>query len=368
MRSIFNALMDRASGKKSNSLARYTRRHGKVPLSWAGSTSTMDYLNVGDALSAVMVALLSGRDIERVPSKSQSLRMACVGTIGHGFAGGEVWFWGTGASLWENPSAPMEDRRLFSVAGETGFTVTATRGPYSEKLLTGKPEGSVGVYGDPVWLLPRFYNPTPVKKWKLGVIVHLSELSDRDPETHVKPDLLRYGIPEQLRDHVHLINTVTPIKMDAIKDKIDEILACDRIVSTSLHGMVFAESYGIPCLHFPTHGPDRGLNVRDLGEGCDLDTRVIDLYRGLGLSELPVYTQAHREPTDWEDLMAAIDRTWVEKTFDAQKLIDAFPLDVEPLQAPQGKTIWDHPVLQALVLQHDVNDLRHADKLRPPTK
>ena len=154
MRSIFNALMGRVSGKKSNNLARYTRRHGKVPLSWAGSTSTMDYLNVGDALSAVMVALLSGRDIERVPSKSQSLRMACVGTIGHGFAGGEVWFWGTGASLWENPSAPMEDRRLFSVAGETGFTVTATRGPYSEKLLTGKAEGSVGVYGDPVWLLP----------------------------------------------------------------------------------------------------------------------------------------------------------------------------------------------------------------------
>ncbi|WP_276119163.1 polysaccharide pyruvyl transferase family protein [Pararhizobium qamdonense] len=364
MRSIFNALVDRASGKKSNPLARYARRHGKVPLSWAGSTSTMDYLNVGDALSAVMVALLSGRDIERIPSQSQSLRMACVGTIGHGFAGGEVWFWGTGASLWENPSAPVEDRRLFSVAGEKGFHVAATRGPYSEQLLTGRPEGSVGVYGDPVWLLPRFYNPAPVKKWKLGVIVHLSELSDRDPEPHIRPELLRYGIPEHLRGDIHLINTVTPIGMDPIKGKIDEILACERIVSTSLHGMVFAESYGIPCLHFPVHGPQNGLHSRDLGEGCDLDTRVIDLYRGLGLSKLPVYTQAHREPTNWEDLMAAIDRAWVEKAFDAEKLINAFPLDLEPLQAPQGKTIWDHPVLQALVLQHDVNELRRLDKLR----
>ena len=62
--------------------------------------------------------------------------------------------------------------------------------------------------------------------------------------------------------------------------------------------------------------------------------------------------------------MAAIDRAWVEKAFDAEKLINAFPLDLEPLQAPQGKTIWDHPVLQALVLQHDVNELRRLDKLR----
>ena len=97
---------------------------------------------------------------------------------------------------------------------------------------------------------------------------------------------MRYGIPEHLRGDIHLINTVTPIGMDPIKDKIDEILACERIVSTSLHGMVFAESYGIPCLHFPVHGPQNGLHSRDLGEGCDLDTRVIDLYRGLGLSKI----------------------------------------------------------------------------------
>jgi len=364
MKSMFKALTANTAPGKSNALAQHVRLHGKVPLSWAGSTAAMDYLNIGDALSAVMVALLAGRDIERVPSKSNSLRMACVGTIGHGFAGGEVWFWGTGASPWKNPSAPRKDWQSFSGAGENGFTVTATRGPLSEHLLTGKPEGAVGVYGDPVWLLPRFYAPVPVKKWKLGVIVHLSELADRDPETHVKSELQRYSIPESLKDHIHLINTVTPISMTSIKDKIDEILACDRIVSTSLHGMVFAESYGIPCLHFPLHGPEQGLHVRDLDANCDLDLRIIDLYRGLGMTELPVYAQDRNHVTDWDDLMAAIDSAWVPKTFNAQALLDAFPLDLAPLTSPTGGTIWDHPILQNLVLQHDVNELKRMDKLR----
>jgi len=365
VKSLFKAFRAQATGGKSNGLAEYVRRHGKVPLSWAGSTSNMDYLNIGDALSAVMVALLSGRDVERIPSKSTSLRMACVGTIGHGFEGGEVWFWGTGASPWKNPSAAADQKQDFTVAGETGFNVTATRGPLSERLLTGKPEGTVGVYGDPVWLLPRFYAPpTAVKKWKLGVIVHLSELSDRDTEAHLKQELQRYAIPESLKDDIHLINTVTPISMTSIKDKIDEILACERIVSTSLHGIVFAESYGIPCLHFPTHGPNQGLNVRKLDANCDLDLRFIDLYRGLGLEELPVYTQDRHQITDWNDLMGAIDRTWVPKTFNAQALLDAFPLDLAPLTAPPGGTIWDHPILQNLELQHDVSVLKRMDKLR----
>jgi len=364
VKSMFKALAAYAAGGKSNALAKHVRRNGKVPLSWAGSTSTMDYLNIGDALSAVMVALLSGRDIERIPSSSNSLRMACVGTIGHGFAGGEVWFWGTGSSPWKNPSAPHNERQSFSGAGEKGFTVTATRGPVSEHLLTGRPEGTVGVYGDPVWLLPRFYAPVPVKKWKLGVIVHLSELADRDAETHIKQELNRYNIPESLKNDIHLINTVTPISMTSIKDKIDEILACERIVSTSLHGMVFAESYGIPCLHFPPHGPKQGLHVRDLDSNCDLDPRIIDLYRGLGMTKLPVYAQDRTSETDWNDLMAAIDSAWAPKKFNAEALLDAFPLDLAPLKPPAGGTIWDHPLLQNLVLQHDVNELRRMDRLR----
>lgn len=254
----------------------------------------MDYLNFGDALSPVMVALLSGRQIRRVPTRSRSLRMAAVGTIGHGFAEGEVWFWGTGCSSWKNPSAPLDERVPFTVPPQSKFVVTATRGPVSEQLLAGPDGHKPGVYGDPVWILPQFYRPQVEKKWKIGAILHLSELKDRSPVAIPRDNIRRFDIPAELADDVHLITTCAPISMQAIGDKIDEILACERIVSTSLHGMVIAESYGIPCLYFAPNGDVIGPAEKLLDPQGDLDLRIIDLYRGLGKSSVMTLCAAAR--------------------------------------------------------------------------
>jgi hypothetical protein len=345
-----------------NSLARATRDAGVIPLAWAGSTTEMDYLNFGDALSPVMVALLSSLDIARVPSKSKSVRMAAVGTIGHGFEGGEVWFWGTGCSGWRNPSAPMSDRVRFSVPADSLFHVNATRGPVSARLLGGRPSG--GVYGDPVWLLPRFYRPNVPKKWEVGVILHLSELADRAFEAHPRPDYRRFGVPAEFANSVRLINTVTPIGIKPLQDKIDEILACKRIVSTSLHGMVIAESYGIPCLYFSPNGTDPGLAVSALDPDGGLDLRIVDLYLGMGRKALSTYAQPRAVETDWRHVIDVIDDVWQPATIDEDALIDAFPLDVRLLSAPDAASIWDHPLLTGLVLQHSVSELRKADRVR----
>ncbi len=286
--------------------------------------------------------------------------MAAVGTIGHGFSGGEVWFWGTGCSSWKNPSAPAAEREAFAPPADSKFVIAATRGPVSEKLLSGG-KGGPAVYGDPVWILPRFYKPEVKKKWKVGVILHLSELSDRSYEAKPRDNIRRFDIPDALKDDIHLITTVTPIDVAALGDKIDEILACERIVSTSLHGMVIAESYGIPCLNFAPHGPNKGLATVKLDPDGDLDLRIVDLYQGLGQSELKLYVQPRGETTDWADVMAAIDSAWKPVTLDEDRLINAFPLPLNMLTAPEGATIWQHPVLQGLQLQHDVAALRRAD-------
>ena len=346
-----------------NSLLRATRDAGQIPLSWAGSTREMDYLNFGDALSPVMVALLAGLDIARVPTKSKSVRMAAVGTIGHGFEGGEVWFWGTGCSNWKNPSAPMPERVPFTVPPESTFHVPASRGPVSARLLGGKPKG--GVYGDPVWLLPRFYKPKVEKKWDLGVILHLSELADRSfVEAHPRADYKRFQVPAEFADRVHLINTVTPIGIGGLKDKIDEILACKRIVSTSLHGMVIAESYGIPCLYFSPQGNEPGLTLTELDPNGPTDLRIVDLYTGIGKDKIWNYAQPRGIETDWQDLLETIDDVWEPVSIDEDALINAFPLEAKPLAAPAGKTVWDHPVLTGLALQHSVEELRREDRKR----
>ncbi|WAC27086.1 polysaccharide pyruvyl transferase family protein [Ancylobacter sp. SL191] len=341
------------------------RENGSIPLGWAGSTMQMNYLNFGDALSPVMVSLAGGLPVHRVPTKSSSPRMAAVGTIGHGFAGGDVYFWGTGCSNWLNPGKGAE-RQPFLPSPDSRFHVRATRGPVSERLLNGGGTGS-GIHGDPVWLLPQFYAAPVRKKWKLGCILHLSELADRDYEAHPHAADLRYVVPAEFTDDVHLITTVTPITIDGVRDKIDEIRACERIVSTSLHGMVIAESYGIPCLYFSPQGDTPGPIDLALEPDGNVDLRIVDLYRGMGRETLRAFGQPRTRATDWGRLMADIDANWRPIDLrDADALLDALPVAPAPLEAPPGGSVWDHPVIRSLVLQHDVTQLRRDDKAGSP--
>ena len=161
---------------------------------------------------------------------------------------------------------------------------------------------------------------------------------------------------------VHLINTITPVDLLGLKDKIDEILSCRRIVSTSLHGMVIAESYGIPCLYFSPRGD--GLATVDLDPDSTLDLRIVDLYRGLGLDRLSIYGQPRAAETDWADLIGRIDAAWQPVSLREDDLLDAFPLPHAPLQAPASGSIWAHPKLTGLTFQHDVSELSRLDRER----
>jgi hypothetical protein len=332
-------------------LAASVRQREIVPLSWVAATQDQDYVNLGDALSAVMVSLLSGLPVEHVAHESRHLRMAAVGTIGHSLKKGEIVVWGTGTSRWRNPSAPADQRIPVAPLPETRLHITATRGPVSRRILGEENAVGPAVYGDPVWMLPQFYPAPRRKKWKLGVIIHLADLQDRSFEVRPKPEHIRYEIPAELAGEVRLIHTVTPISLAGMRARLDEILECERIVSTSLHGMVFAESYGIPCLYFSPRAP-RGLHTAELDPDGTLDLRIVDLYRGLGRSSLPIYGQPRRERTDWPALMAAIDKAWERPDFDTGPLLEAFPLDLNPLQPRRGETVFDHPVLQHIPLQH----------------
>ncbi|MBB2201131.1 polysaccharide pyruvyl transferase family protein [Gluconacetobacter tumulisoli] len=334
-----------------------------IPLSWAGSTTKMDYLNFGDALSPVMVALCSGRNIQRVPSRSQTPRMAAVGTIGHGLSGGDVQVWGTGCSPYANPQAPAAERIPYTPPQDTNLVVSATRGPVSWQLLTQEKPAQDATFGDPVWMLPRFYPNTVPKRWDIGVILHLSELADRDLEAHPLPNYIRYVVPEDERSSVRLINTVTAISAAGLRDKLDEILACRRIVSTSLHGMVIAESYGIPCLYFPPHGSAPGLGRVEPTVSSGLDLRIVDLYQGLGVTSLPVYVQDRKSPTDWSALARAIDISWSPVTLDEDALLRALPVPANPIQARPDETIFEHPLIASLKFQHDVSELNRQDRI-----
>ena len=347
-------------------LDRIAQETGAVPLGWAGASPDASYVNLGDALSPVMVALCTGLGIMRVPFRSTVPRLAAVGTIGHGFAGGDVWFWGTCASLYRNPLAPAAEKQRYRTPPGTRVHIAATRGPISEAILRG--EGALaapGVYGDPVWLLPRFHRPAVPKRHELGVILHLSDLTDRSFDVHFNPLHQRYVVPPDLAGAVRLISTVTPPDLPGLFARIDDILACRRIVSTSLHGLVFAESYGIPCLYFGVGGAPDGLGIVPARLETGIDLRILDLYAGLGLESFPLYVQRRRCRTDWAAVIRAIDRAWEQRHLDEAALLAALPVSGAPVTVPAdgsspGPPILEHPVLRGLRLTHSAEEIAEA--------
>lgn len=333
------------------SFAEAVRAEGVVPLSWVAAPREQTYVNLGDALSPIMVSLLSGLPVRHIAHNSLIPRMAAVGTIGQNMTNGDVVIWGTGSSRFRNPFAPRDERIPVSPLAGTRIRITATRGPISRAILGEENAVGPAVFGDPVWLLPRFY-PAPVaKKWKLGVIIHLADLQDRAFDVNPKAHHQRYEVPAEFSVDVRLINTLAPVNLAGMRAKLDEILSCERIVSTSLHGMVFAESYGIPCLYFSPRAP-RGVHVMDVDPDGTLDLRIVDLYLGLGRNRLAVYGQPRREQTDWVALMDAIDRSWKPSDFDAAPLMEALPIDLRPVEAQRGKTIFEHPLIRQVGLRH----------------
>lgn len=341
---------DAATGLKrlASSLSDIVSSSAPIPLSWVTPPAGEDYLNLGDALSPVIVAMMARRGVVHRPSKSKGTRLAAVGTIGHMMAGGHVHLWGTGTSPHLNPGDARDQKVAYRRPAGTELTFHATRGPFSRRVLGGDMSGPA-VYGDPLWLLPRFHPAPSEKTAELGVILHLAELSERSFDARAKDANGRHSIDPADRGRIRMLNTVTPVSIAALRTRLDEILACKRIVSTSLHGMVFAESYGIPCLYFSPRAKKSGLGRIDLSdESGVIDLRFVDLYRGLGKTHLDVWYQPRGEKTDWGAVIDAIDRVWEPKPFNAEPLIEAFPLPLDMMIPAAGASAFDDPLIAGL--------------------
>jgi pyruvyltransferase len=294
-----------------------------VPLCWAATTLRQPYANLGDALSPVIVSALSGLPIVHQRFDSPSERLASVGTIGHGLKNGSVHLWGTGIDGKRHPY--HRHLTYYERPENTEFTIHALRGPFSAQVFEKQGIPVSDVYGDPVMLLPGIMAPATEKTHELGIVVHISELSELKDGADVRNDLGRYYIPEDLRGSVKIITTLTDANLTALEDRVREMTACKRILSTSLHGLVIAETYGIPCAYFRPFG--RGpLQVDLMDEQVFLDHRVRDYYSGMGLKTLRIFCRERKRPTNWERAIAAIDHIWQPVEWSPQRLLETFPL------------------------------------------
>lgn len=189
-----------------------------------------DIPNWGDAINSWLAAELSGkpvltydidaRELSPPPQLSESekntLYMFVGSIVSHADSQTEIW----GAGLQQSSHSPRQAPKK----------IHAVRGPLTAEALHRRDIDCPGVYGDPVLLLPKYYSPKyQSKKYRLGVVAHRKDYQSISAiENLIYPD-------------VKIINM-----RDCSMSVVDDICACENIISTSLHGLIIADAYGIP--------------------------------------------------------------------------------------------------------------------------
>ena len=186
---------------------------GHIPLYYC------DTPNWGDALSPVLCAKLSGRPVKKMLWQHQHRHFAIGSILGHANARAEVW--GSGF-VWP-------DEKLT----EPPQAVYAVRGPCTRAKLLAQGIDCPEIYGDPALLFPRFFNPPVEKKYAVGIIPHFSDKST----------------PWMKRQQCNPDPQVRIIDVEGgIQPFVEAVKSCELIVSSSLHGLICADAYGVPNL------------------------------------------------------------------------------------------------------------------------
>lgn len=127
----------------------------------------------------------------------------------------------------------------------TGGKIYAIRGYCSLDIIKKQIQDGVQIklaknmaIGDPALLLPLLI-PAKEKKQIIGIVPHFSELD---------------YFKELCGDKFHVID----LRSSDIEDVTHAITSCERILSTSLHGLIVAHAYGIPALWMEHTGLESG--------------------------------------------------------------------------------------------------------------
>jgi len=191
-----------------------------------GKNLTLDNRNFGDDINKILIEKLF--KVTVIPYKFSLLanclkkdKYMCIGSVITMFDLSNTIIWGTGVLSSQHKIISHPKR------------VCAVRGPLTRQYLIDKGIDCPEVYGDPALLLPYIYLPVMDKKFRVGIIAHY--LDHNAPA--LKIFLNRYSSETLFIDVVNYGNW---------RDFINKILSCKFILSSSLHGLIISDAYGIP--------------------------------------------------------------------------------------------------------------------------
>ncbi|GAA5000608.1 polysaccharide pyruvyl transferase family protein [Acinetobacter puyangensis] len=219
--------------------------------------------NVGDELAIKIVKeILAFRDINENFFRNRKGKLLSIGSVMHFAKNGDV-IWGTGVNGKVN-----ENLHTFS-----RLDVRAVRGPRTAKFLKERGITVKEVYGDPALLTPLFFPKEAFVENEperdFIIIPHMSEMAEfsksYSEEVLCSPLQLSYPFLKKL-------------------------LSAKQVYSSSLHGIILAEAYGIPVVWLQSANGEDDFKYHDYYEGTGRfsyeETFVFEKFKCIRYSEI----------------------------------------------------------------------------------
>lgn len=197
-----------------------------------------DVPNLGDYLSVVVYEWMLARKGITSPQSKKTMHLMAVGSIIGKYNFDSV-VWGTGFGTYTKDVLPL----IIKNRKRVKYDIRAVRGPLTQMVLTSCGYKCDSVFGDPAILLPLIYpgKSLGTKKYRFSLINHMLRA-----ESNGNADLNQIDV--RTSDYEFFI---------------DEILASECIISSSLHGIILAETYGVPAVFFNDEKDDELFKFYD---------------------------------------------------------------------------------------------------------
>lgn len=207
----------------------YLFRHAIIVNAWIDDHTWRDinHRNWGDDINYYFIKELTHRPVIslynfRLARRYRFKNYLCIGSLlgMPGYCNDKTIVWGAGS--------------FGKLKGVDPDQICSVRGKLTHDILLEKGLECPEKYGDPALLLPLYYQPYVKKsqKYSLGIIPHIDDLD------HPVVERIRKEHPEIL-----VINLSRYKKWTNV---IDQICSCRCILSSSLHGLIVSDAYGIP--------------------------------------------------------------------------------------------------------------------------
>lgn len=259
-------------------------------------------VNFGDWLGPHLLRRLTGRR----PVQTNRLGLASRGLYSVGSVAG--WFQQNNVDVWGSGLIkPLDEKEIRERRKLKGVEIHAVRGKLTQQQLEDTLGWAVpSVYGDPALLLPEFYLPENATSRKIALAphgVHQAYFKNLDDT------------------EIDLVN----VRRD-FRDVVSSIANSRAVISTSLHGLIVAQAYGVPWIWLnisdnPLWGEDFKFN--DFFSTVDPDAVSV---RRVSKAELPkldlvgLASEARlpKLKIDLNELRRALPSRWSSRLGDAE--------------------------------------------------